>query len=45
MNNKKNIKKEKEKGEYKLIDEYKPSGNLYTDYDMGTMREKMNDLL
>jgi hypothetical protein len=45
MNNKKNIKKEKQNGEYKLIDEYKPSGNLYTDYDMGTIREKMNDLL
>ena len=37
-------KKKKDNGEYKLIDEYKPSGNLYNDYDMSNMRKKMNDL-
>lgn len=37
-------KKKKDNGEYKLIDEYKPTGNLYNDYDMSNMRKKMNDL-
>lgn len=37
-------KKKKDQGEYKLIDEYKPSGNLYNEYDMSNMRKKMNDL-
>ena len=37
--------KKKNQGEYKLIDEYKPSGNLYNDYDMSTMRQKMNELM
>ena len=37
-------KKKKNQGEYKLIDEYKPSGNLYNEYDMSNMRKKMNDL-
>ena len=39
-----NPKKKKDNGEYKLIDEYKPSGNLYNEYDMSNMRKKMNDL-
>ena len=40
-------KKEKKKGDYKLIDEYKPSGNFanYNEYDLTSMRQKMNDLL
>ena len=37
-------KKKKDQDEYKLIDEYKPSGNLYNEYDMSNMRKKMNDL-
>jgi hypothetical protein len=37
-------KKKKDNSEYKLIDEYKPSGNLYNEYDMSNMRKKMNDL-
>jgi hypothetical protein len=37
-------KKKKDHDEYKLIDEYKPSGNLYNEYDMSNMRKKMNDL-
>ena len=40
-------KKEKKKGDYKLIDEYKPSGNFanYNEYDLTSMRQKMNELL
>ena len=38
-------KKKKNEGEYKLIDEYKPNGTLYNEYDMTAMRQKMNDLL
>ena len=38
-------KKKKDQGQYKLIDEYKPSGSLYNEYDMSNMRQKMNDLL
>jgi hypothetical protein len=37
--------KKKNQGDYKLIDEYKPSGNLYNEYDMSAMRQKMNDLM
>tara|TARA_Y100000389_G_scaffold191389_1_gene217513 strand:+ start:1380 stop:1811 length:432 start_codon:yes stop_codon:yes gene_type:complete len=37
-------KKQKDQGNYKLIDEYKPSGGLYNEYDMSNMRQKMNDL-
>ena len=37
-------KKKKNQGDYKLIDEYKPSDNLYNEYDMSNMRKKMNDL-
>tara|TARA_A100001015_G_C14974281_1_gene706530 strand:+ start:582 stop:1010 length:429 start_codon:yes stop_codon:yes gene_type:complete len=37
--------KKKDQNNYKLIDEYKPSGNLYNEYDMSNMRQKMNDLL
>tara|TARA_Y100001958_G_C21236339_1_gene562859 strand:- start:1364 stop:1795 length:432 start_codon:yes stop_codon:yes gene_type:complete len=38
-------KKKKDQGQYKLIDEYKPSGSLYNEYDISNMRQKMNDLL
>lgn len=38
-------KKKKDQGDYKLIDEYKPSGNLYNEYDMSSIRKKMNELL
>mgnify|MGYP000403826078 FL=1 len=38
-------KKKKNNGDYKLIDEYKPSGNLYNEYDMTAMRQKMNELI
>ena len=40
-------KKEKKKEDYKLVDEYKPSGNFttYNEYDMTSMRQKMNELL
>ena len=40
-------KKEKKKGDYKLVDEYKPSGNFanYNEYDLTSMRQKMNELL
>ena len=41
----KSKKKKEKEGEYKLIDEYKPSGNLYNEYDMSSMRQKMNELL
>tara|TARA_Y100000590_G_scaffold425594_1_gene533766 strand:- start:14093 stop:14536 length:444 start_codon:yes stop_codon:yes gene_type:complete len=39
--------KNKKKEEYRLIDEYKPSGNFatYNDYDLTSMKQKMNDLL
>lgn len=39
------LKKKKNNGEYKLIDEYKPNGTLYNEYDMTAMRQKMNELL
>ena len=50
LKNKKKInpqkpKKKKDQGNYKLIDEYKPAGDLYNEYDMSSMRQKMNDLL
>ena len=32
-------KKKKDQNEYKLIDEYKPNGSLYNDYDMSNMRQ------
>jgi len=38
-------KKFKNQGDYKLIDEYKPSGNLLNNYDMSAMRQKMNELM
>ena len=40
-------KNKKKKEEYKLIDEYKPSGNFatYNEYDLTSMKQKMNDLL
>ena len=41
----KSKREKKKEGEYKLIDEYKPSGNLYNEYDMSSMRQKMNELL
>ena len=41
----KSKKKKEKEGDYKLIDEYKPSGNLYNEYDMSSMRQKMNELL
>jgi len=37
-------KNKKNNSNYKLIDEYKPTGNLYNEYDMSNMRQKMNDL-
>ena len=43
----KNKSKLKKKEDYKLIDEYKPSGNFatYNEYDLTSMKHKMNDLL
>ena len=41
----KSKREKKKEGEYKLIDEYKPSGNLYNEYDMSLMIQKMNELL
>tara|TARA_B100000686_G_scaffold322779_1_gene376910 strand:- start:1641 stop:2036 length:396 start_codon:yes stop_codon:yes gene_type:complete len=40
-------KKKKIGNEYKLIDEYKPSGNFatYNEYDLTSMKQKMNELL
>jgi hypothetical protein len=38
-------KKIKSQGDYKLIDEYKPSGSLLNNYDMSAMRQKMNELM
>ena len=40
-------KKMKKKEDYKLIDEYKPSGNFasYNEYDLTSMRKKMHELL
>ena len=38
-------KQKKNQGNYKLIDEYKPAGNLYNDYDMSNMRQKMHDIM
>lgn len=38
-------KNKKNQSDYKLIDEYKPNGSLYNEYDMSNMRQKMNDLL
>ena len=39
--------KNKKKEDYKLIDEYKPSGNFtnYNEYDLTSMKHKMNELL
>ena len=39
-------KKTKKKEDYKLIDEYKPSGNFasYNEYDLTSMRKKMGEL-
>tara|TARA_Y100000817_G_scaffold63860_2_gene47983 strand:- start:7406 stop:7843 length:438 start_codon:yes stop_codon:yes gene_type:complete len=41
------VKRNKKKEDYKLIDEYKPSGNFatYNEYDLTSMKEKMNNLL
>ena len=43
----KRVKKEKKKGNYKLIDEYKPSGEfvVYNDYDISSMKQQMDRLL
>ena len=40
-------KTKKKKEDYKLIDEYKPSGNFasYNEYDLTSMRKKMGELL
>ena len=40
-------KKKVKKGDYRLIDEYKPSGNFatYNEYDLTSMKHKMSDLL
>ena len=42
----KKLKKEKKKGDFKLIDEYKPSGTfIYNEKDLLSMEEKMKHLI
>ena len=42
----KKVKKEKKKGDFKLIDEYKPSGTfIYNEKDLLSMEEKMKHLI
>ena len=47
IKSRKTRKNKKKKEDYKLIDEYKPSGNFasYNEYDLTSMRKKMGELL
>tara|TARA_B100000575_G_C23122586_1_gene649847 strand:+ start:912 stop:1352 length:441 start_codon:yes stop_codon:yes gene_type:complete len=36
--------KDKNKGDFKLVDEYKPQGQFYNEYDLTSMRDKTKNL-
>jgi len=45
INQMRKISKNKSKGDFKLVDEYKPQGKFYNEYDLTSMRDKTKNLL